>query len=95
MIPNATAAFNEIASGNIINGLTMPFTDIMGNVFYGLFFLLAVYLIYAKTQNFQVTVVVVMLIIGSVAVLIPETWQTVIYIFVAIGVTAILYRLVK
>ena len=88
----AAEAFNLIMSGSILEGVILPYTDIMGMYFYGLVLFIGMFLIYMKTQSFDTTTIVGLVMSGLLIVLVPESFHRMIYILLAIGITAILYR---
>ena len=91
---SASEALELILTGSILEGIVMPYTDVMGAYFYGVVIMLGMFFIYMKTQSFDTTAITGIILSGAIMVLLPESFHRIIYIFLALGVAFILYRVI-
>jgi len=84
-----------IQKGEIIRAVTIPYTNIMGNFFYAIIVLMAMLLIYVKTEDYTVTTITGLLIAPTIGVLLPVDTLFVAYFSITIGITSVLYKLFK
>jgi len=92
---NVTTAFNKMISGNeteVLHGIVSPLTQIMGNYFWFILLFIALIIIYIKTQSFSTTMIVGLLCSAGILALMPIQTHFLIYAFVALGITIILYK---
>jgi len=90
----ASEAFNLLLSGDVVTAIAMPFTDLMGGYFYALLIMLWEFLVYMKTENYATAMITGMVFSGVFILLLPLSMHRPLYVFIALGVAIILYRVV-
>jgi len=84
-----------IAKGDLIRAVIQPHTNIMGNFFYALIVMMAMLLIYIKTEDYTVTTITGLLVAPTIGVLLPVQTYFIAYLSIAIGITGVIYGLYK
>lgn len=92
-----SATFENLENEGLWRWVTSPFTDLLGSMFYLILLLLAVGMVYLKTQNAIPSAFV--LVIGSALLrtLIPASDQVqfLLFVFVVLGLSVIIFRIFK
>jgi len=88
-------SWNLLTSGKIVEAFLNAHTALMGSWFYALMAFLAMLMIYMKTQNFGTTIVTGMIITAMMIQFLPAATHMMITIFIALGITVVLYLLFK
>ena len=89
------SCYSVLLTGDLLNAIVCPFTNVMGYWFYAVMMLIALAGIYFKSQN--VTLVALMGIMSgtTMAMLFPPETHQFAYVMVAIAMAGILYKVFK
>lgn len=90
---NISLVFDKLLEGKLVEAAIMPYYDYLGGVFWMWAFGLSLIMLFGKNQNYGVITVVGLLIAPVVMLMIPSGAHLIIYFFIAVGVTGILYKL--
>ena len=87
-----TTAFDLIMSGKIVEGIIYPFTNLMGNYFYVILYLLALIMIYNKNQSFSTAGIMGVLLGSIILPILPGEVHFIVFTMITLAITIILYR---
>lgn len=76
-----------------MTGLMFPYTNVFGSFFYAMILILAMAMIYIKTQDFANTGLVGFVISVGTLPFLPVELRLVAYVFIAMSFTMVLYKL--
>ena len=96
LVGNTTTAADP--AGAVLASYTNVFGSVPGtsfSIFYFALIGLALTMVYMKTRNFGNMAVVALLLMGGIAVLVPQTLYFAIITLIALGVAYILYKVFK
>lgn len=91
-IDGINAAWGMVQGGNIFGAVVLSYTNVMGYFFYASVMLLAMIMIYLRTNNFGTVTITGILISWAAIPFMPTQSLYFIAIMIVLGITFILYK---
>lgn len=88
----ATELFTLLLQGSIIEAVISVYTSVMGNWFWTLLYLVGFIMIYFKSKDFIVTALIGLVMLPLILPLLPSDVHRIIYVFVAMAIAFVIYR---
>lgn len=90
-----TRAMELLQGGDVVHAIVQPFTALMGNWFYAIIIMLTFMMIYIKTQSIAIPAMFLLIAGGALIEFFPPEIHAVAYLIIAMGITGLLYKLLK
>lgn len=87
-----TTAFDMLLAGQFLAGLIYPYTNLIGNYFYVILYGLGMVMLYFQNEKFAASGLVGTLVAASVMTVMPPEIHFIIFMFLAMVTTVVLYR---
>ncbi len=85
-------AWNYIMQGDIVQGLLYPFTNLIGNYFYVLLYMLGFIMVYNKNQSFSTAGILGLVLASPILAFVPVDLHFFAYTFIVLAITIIIYK---
>lgn len=87
-----TELFTLLLNGSIIEAVMLVYTNVMGNWFWTLLYMLGFIMIYFKSKDFVVTALTALITLPLILPILPSDVHRIIYLFVAMAIAFVIYR---